>query len=136
MSFNWKNFLFRLYLKNFFPPDFTAAKSVAHQQQIFDRIIKQLSATDLGRDLKFDKIKSYEDFSTAVPVTQYDFYEAYIEKIKVKPISWEPALQWNQGLSLLLMGDKAKALKVFQEIAASPNHPYLEQSKKAILVLK
>lgn len=61
---------------------------------------------------------------------------AYIEKIKVKPISWEPALQWNQGLSLLLMGDKAKALKVFQEIAASPNHPYLEQSKKAILVLR
>ncbi len=96
MSFNWKNFLFRLYLKNLFPPDFTAAKSIAHQQQIFDKIIKQLSATDLGRDLKFEGIKTYKDFSAAVPVTQYDFYEAYIEKIKTgaQNVMTNKAVKW------------------------------------------
>ena len=82
MSFNWKNFVFRIYLKYTFSPDFSAEKSIRHQQKIFRKIIRQLSNTQLGRDLKFAEIKSYRDFQRTVPVTQYDFYENYIEKIK------------------------------------------------------
>jgi hypothetical protein len=96
MSFNWKNFFFRLYLKNAFPPNFTAEKSIHHQQQIFEKIIRQLTHTDLGADLNFSCIKSYSDFAKSVPVTQYDFYEKYIDRIKAgkqnvmtdKPVKW------------------------------------------------
>ncbi len=96
MALNWKNFFFRLYLKNFFPPHFTAAKSIRHQQLIFKRIIKQLACTELGHDLKFSQINTYEEFRRNVPVTQYDFYEKYIERIKAggqnvmtdKPVTW------------------------------------------------
>lgn len=96
MSFNWKNFLFRLYLRHTYDPDFTAAKSIRHQQKIFESIIRRLSDTELGRDLKFAGIKSYNDFRNTIPVTQYDFYEGYVEKIKAgakkvmtdKPVNW------------------------------------------------
>ncbi len=82
MTFDWKNFIFRIYLKLAFPPDFTAKKSIHHQQKILKKILSQLSSTELGRDLKFNKVKSYKDFRMSVPVTQYEFYETYIEKIK------------------------------------------------------
>ncbi len=61
---------------------------------------------------------------------------AYFEKIKGKQPAWEASLQWNEGLSLLLMGDKEKALSVFKSIAAKPGHPYQTHSKKAIQLLK
>ena len=96
MTFDWKNFLFRFYLKLAFPPDFTAKKSIQHQQKILRKILRQLSSTELGRDLKISDIKSYKDFISIVPVTQYDFYERYIEKIKSgqqkvmtdQPVKW------------------------------------------------
>ncbi|HLP52080.1 MAG TPA: GH3 auxin-responsive promoter family protein [Chitinophagales bacterium] len=81
-GFNIKNFLFRLYLRKVYSPDFTAAKSIRHQQKIFENIINRLGNTELGKDLKFAQIKSYNDFRNSVPVTQYDFYEGYVEKIK------------------------------------------------------
>jgi len=61
---------------------------------------------------------------------------AYFEKIKGKNSKWEPTLQWNQGLSLLLTGDKEKALSAFRQIAAQPKHPFQAQSKRAIQVLE
>ncbi len=96
MAFEWKDFLFRFYLKHFFSTDFSASKSIRHQQKILKKILHQLSSTELGRDLKFPEIKSYNDFKGIVPVTQYDFYESYIEKIKSgqqnvmtdKPVQW------------------------------------------------
>jgi tetratricopeptide (TPR) repeat protein len=60
----------------------------------------------------------------------------YFEKIKGKQPSWEATLQWNQGLSLLLTGDKEKALKAFRAMAAQPRHPYHAQSKRVIQVLE
>jgi hypothetical protein len=96
MSFNWKNFLFRIYLKTFFPPDFTAAKSIQHQNRILKKILRQLSSTELGRDLRFAEIKSYKDFKSNIPVTEYGFYESYIERLSAgkvgvmtkKPVKW------------------------------------------------
>ena len=96
MKFDWKNFLFRIYLKLAFPPDLTAEKSIRHQQKILKKILRQLSSTELGKDLKFAEIQSYSDFRNRVPVTQYEFYENYIEKIKSghqkvvtdKPVKW------------------------------------------------
>lgn len=96
MAFDWKNFLFRIYLKIAFPPDFTKEKSLHHQQKIFKKILRQLSSTELGKDLRLGEINSYSNFKNKVPVTQYDFYEHFIEKIKSgkqdvmtnKPVKW------------------------------------------------
>ncbi len=96
MHFDWKNFLFRIYLKLAFPPEFTAEKSIRHQAKVLKKILRQLSSTELGKDLRFAEIKSYNDFKNRVPVTQYEFYENYIERIKSgqqkvmtdKPVQW------------------------------------------------
>ncbi len=96
MRFDWKNFLLRIYFKVFFSPDFTQEKSLLHQQKTLNKILRQLSATELGKDLKFAEIASYSNFKKIVPVTHYDFYEGYIEKIKSgqqkvmtgRPVKW------------------------------------------------
>jgi hypothetical protein len=96
MRFNWKNFLFRHYLKFSFSPDFSGQKSIRDQERILKGIIRALSGTEIGRDLKLSEIRSYADFSNKIPVTEYEFYEGYIEKIKRgeknvmtrKPVRW------------------------------------------------
>ena len=82
MAYDIKNTIFRYYLKNFFSPDFSAALSIQAQNKIFKRLVNRLSITELGKDVGLNRVNSYEDFRKAIPVTQYDFYEGYIEKIK------------------------------------------------------
>ena len=96
MLFDWKNFIFRIYLRLAFPPDFTRKKSLRHQQKILKKILKQLSKTELGSSLRFVEINSYKDFQNKVPITQYDFYEAYIEKINAgqQKIMTDKAVKW------------------------------------------
>lgn len=77
-----KNRLFRFYLKHCFPPVFSASRSIKEQQQNFSSIIQSVSKTALGKDVKLHDVKSYEDYRNTVPLTQYDFYEKYIERIK------------------------------------------------------
>ena len=77
-----KNTLIRWYLRNFYPPDFSSQRSLQEQKKNFNSIITSLTSTALGKDHRLQAVKSYEDFQGAVPVTQYDFYEKYIERIK------------------------------------------------------
>ena len=96
MFFDWKNFLFRIYLKIAFPPDFTHEKSLHHQKEVFREILKVISETQLARDFRLNPATAYEDFKEAVPVTGYSFYEPYIERIKAgeqnvmtsRPVKW------------------------------------------------
>lgn len=81
MARDLKNTIFRFYLRHFFSPNFSASKSIAHQKELFTKLMRELGSTELGRDLKLNEVKTYVDFAS-VPVTQYAFYEPYIEKIK------------------------------------------------------
>src|ERR1039458_4580007 len=81
MAHDLKNRVFRFYLKHFFSPEFSAAQSIAEQRKVFAKLISELSATEIGKDLKLSEVKTYADFER-IPVTQYSFYEPYIEKIK------------------------------------------------------
>jgi len=81
MAHDLKNRVFRFYLKHFFSPEFSAAQSIAEQRKVFAKLISELSATEIGKDLKLNEVKTYADFER-IPVTQYSFYEPYIEKIK------------------------------------------------------
>lgn len=77
-----KNRLFRFYLRYCFPPVFSAKRSVKEQQHNFHSIISSVSKTALGNDVKLYDVKNYDDYRNTVPLTQYDFYEKYIERIK------------------------------------------------------
>ena len=77
-----KNTLFRFYLRQFYPPGFTRQRALAEQQKNFNTLLQSLATTALGRDLHFDKIKTYREYATTVPVTQYSFYEPYVERIR------------------------------------------------------
>jgi len=81
MAHDLKNKAFRFYLRHFFSPQFSAHQSIAEQQKIFAKLISELSGTVLGKDLKLSEVKAYADFEQ-LPVTQYSFYDTYIEKIK------------------------------------------------------
>ena len=60
----------------------------------------------------------------------------YFEKLNGKQAAWEMDLEWYKSLSLLLTGDQEKALSAFRKIANNARHPYREQGKKALQVLK
>ncbi|HWB62984.1 MAG TPA: GH3 auxin-responsive promoter family protein [Chitinophagales bacterium] len=78
---DFKNLAFRFYLENFYPPNFSAALSLKEQEHNFHHLLSELKDTALGKDMRLSNISSYNEFS-ALPVTQYDFYEPYIERIK------------------------------------------------------
>lgn len=96
MSFNWKNFLFRFYLQLAYSAVFTREKSLHHQHKIFKKVLCSLAKTTLGTDLQLTSIKSYSHFSKQIPLTDYTFYQPYIEKIiageqrvmTVAPVKW------------------------------------------------
>ena len=82
MAHDLKNSLFRFYLKQFFPSGFSTELSLKTQRRIFKNILSGVSGTLLGRDLKLSAVNSYEDFAKSVPLTDYGFYETYVDKIK------------------------------------------------------
>ena len=52
------------------------------QEKIRQKIITKASSTLFGIDHKFDQINSYEDFTQAVPIGDYEVIKSYVEKIK------------------------------------------------------
>jgi hypothetical protein len=82
MKHDLKNSAFRLFLKHRYPPHFSAANSLQAQQNIFQNIIALVAPSQLGKDLELNKVKTYNDFKSQVPFTQYDFYEKYIDQLK------------------------------------------------------
>lgn len=77
-----KNRLFRFYLKHWFPPVFTAERSILEQQQNLQSILSSVRNTALGNDIGLKSVKNYNDYRNTVPLTEYSFYEPYIERIK------------------------------------------------------
>jgi len=57
-----------------------------HAQRIQRRVLferlRQHADSDLGRDHGFANIRSLEDFHRQVPLTTYDYYAPYIERVK------------------------------------------------------
>lgn len=51
------------------------------QLRILKRIINSNRDTDFGRDHRFENIRNYREFSDLVPITEYEFYQEYLEAI-------------------------------------------------------
>jgi hypothetical protein len=77
-----KNLAFRTFLKYCYPPVFSAQLSLKEQQKTFRDILETVSGTALGKTLQLQHVKTYTEFRKRVPVTQYPFYETYVERIK------------------------------------------------------
>lgn len=56
--------------------------------------------------------------------------------LEVNQPNWTPTLEWFRGLSLLIAGEKEKAITQFKTVAAQANHPYRLQSERAIKLLQ
>src|SRR6187431_2009472 len=56
--------------------------AVEDQQSVFNHLIKVGGKTDFGKEHGFENIKTYEDFTSQVPIRDYEEFKPYIEKIK------------------------------------------------------
>ena len=58
------------------------ANAVPDQQQWLQYLLKVGSATVFGKEHYFKEIKTYEDFTQAVPIRDYEAFKPFIERIK------------------------------------------------------
>lgn len=52
------------------------------QEEFLMNVLKENRDTDYGKDMRFTEINSINDFSKMHPLTRYNHFEAYVEKIK------------------------------------------------------
>ncbi|MCA9041749.1 MAG: GH3 auxin-responsive promoter family protein, partial [Planctomycetaceae bacterium] len=52
------------------------------QQELLFKMLKRNQYSEFGRDHHFSDIKTLEDFRKNVPISEYDYFAPYIEKIK------------------------------------------------------
>ena len=53
---------------------------IKSQEKVFNSIISQASETAFGKEHDFNRIRSYEDFKSKVPVRDYESLKIYIER--------------------------------------------------------
>ena len=58
------------------------ANAVADQETILKNLIKVGRNTEIGKDLKLDKVNNYEEFRQAVPVRDYEQMRPWVDRIK------------------------------------------------------
>lgn len=56
--------------------------AVAHQEAIFNSLIKHAKQTVFGKDHFFNNIQTYQEYTKAVPIRDYEQIKNYIEQIK------------------------------------------------------
>lgn len=52
------------------------------QRQLLFKILNREQSTAFGRDHRFGDIRTIADFRRQVPISQYDYFEPYIERVK------------------------------------------------------
>lgn len=67
-----------------------ANKAEEHQEEIFHKLLSKGASTQFGQDHNFSKIKSHRDFCQNVPVSGYESFRAYIDRI----IDGETSVLW------------------------------------------
>jgi len=65
--------------------------AVADQQRILNQLIKVGKTTLFGKDHELDKVTNYATFKQAVPISDYEGFRMYIDKIKegAKNVLWK-----------------------------------------------
>ncbi|MBK9733044.1 MAG: GH3 auxin-responsive promoter family protein [Chitinophagaceae bacterium] len=60
----------------------SANDAVRTQESLFNKLIIEGRKTAFGREHGFQKINSYQEFTDAVPIREYELFKPYIERIK------------------------------------------------------
>ena len=68
-----------------------ASKPVETQQKVFENLIHLAKNTQFGKDHKFDKIKTFQDFANQVPIRDYEELKPYVDKV----VKGEADVLWN-----------------------------------------
>lgn len=56
--------------------------AVADQENILQHLLKTAAGTVFGKEHKFEQVKNYTDFKSAVPIRDYEAFIPYIDQIK------------------------------------------------------
>jgi hypothetical protein len=66
------------------------------QSKTFFDLLEVASKTDLGRKYGFDRLKSYKDYASRVPLVDYEGYKSYIEKTMKgqQNVIWPTEIEW------------------------------------------
>ncbi|MCB9315228.1 MAG: GH3 auxin-responsive promoter family protein [Lewinellaceae bacterium] len=59
-----------------------AANAVADQEKIMYHLLSRASKTAFGRDHHFSEVKTFDDFTRAIPIRDYEELKPYIERVK------------------------------------------------------
>jgi GH3 auxin-responsive promoter len=67
-----------------------SADAVGQQEKIFKQLLEQAAPTAFGRDHRFSEVRTYADFTRAVPIRDYEELKSYVERIKAgeKDVLW------------------------------------------------
>lgn len=107
-----------------------ASKPIETQQKVFQNLILEAKDTVFGKDHSFDKLRTYEDFKSNVPLRDYEELKPYVERIvageenvlwKGKPIYFAKTSGTTSG---------AKYIPITKE--SMPTH--VEAARNAILL--
>lgn len=58
-----------------------ASNPIKTQEKVFKNLIKQAGSTQFGQDHDFEKILSFADFASRVPIRDYEDLKPYVEKV-------------------------------------------------------
>ena len=86
------------------------------QQTTLVDLLEVAKDTEIGKSFHFDKIKSYADFASQVPIFDYESFTPYLEKnIKGKQqVFWPSTIQWFAKSSGTTAG-RSKYIPVSEE---------------------
>ena len=73
-----------------------ATQAQAMQEQQLSRLVARARNTQFGQEHGFDKIKTYADFVQAVPVTDYEHFAPYVERMlrAEANVTWPGRVKW------------------------------------------
>lgn len=100
------------------------------QKSVFDYLIKMGKNTLFGREHDFSKIKTYEDYKSAVPVRSYEEFKPYIDRI----IKGEKNVSWiNRPLYFAKTSGTTSGTK-FIPISKESIHNHLDGARNTLLM--
>ena len=91
--------------------------AVADQETVLQQLLKAASLTVFGKEHGLDKVKTYQDYKSAVPVRDYEAFIPYIEQIK------------NGGLNILWRG---KPMYLAKTSGTTSGAKYIPITKESI----
>ena len=87
------------------------------QESLLRRLIEAAAGSEFGREHNFNRIRSYEDFTAAVPIGDYETHRRYVDRVLVGQVD-----------SLVARGTKIRMFATTSGTTGSPKHiPVTEQ---------